>query len=100
MRLASAYTEIVVYGTRVPGYWAGKPAEGDTFFLYTEDRSYKKGDVLEFEGAFGSAPASVFDDETRVYRSGQITNIYVVWKARRAGPGAGREPASKRIPPP
>jgi hypothetical protein len=95
MRLSSDYTEIVVYSTRVPGYWAGQTYGGDKFFLYTLDKSYKKGDVLEFEGALGAAPAAVFDEETRIYRSDQVTNIYVVWRARLSGAGKVKEPAAK-----
>ena len=98
MRLTSDYTEIVVYSTRVPGYWSGKPSDPNTFFLYTQDRSYKKGDLLEFDGTFGTAPASVFDDETRVYRSGQMTNIYVVWRARASAVRSAQHPAPKGVP--
>ncbi len=86
MRLGSGYTEIVVNSTKVPGYWAGEIGTGERFFIYTLDGSFKKGDVISVEGAYGSAWAAVFDETTRVYQSNQPTNIFVVWKAARSEP--------------
>ena len=78
MKLTSDYTEIVVYSAKVPGYWAKRASDGEKFFLYlySLDGSYKKGDLLEVEGAFGMAPAVVFDDESRVYQNGQFTGQF------------------------
>jgi hypothetical protein len=85
MRLTNDYSYIVVSSAKVPGYWAREVGVGEVFFLYMTDSSYKKGDLLRVDGAFGSATAAVFDDETRVYRSGVInTNIFVVWKSVRS----------------
>jgi hypothetical protein len=95
MRLTSGYSYIVVSSAKVPGYWAKQVDIGEVFFLYMTDGSYKKGDVLRVDGTFGTAPASVFDDETRVYRSGVNTSIFVVWRAARSE-ADGQEPA----PPP
>jgi hypothetical protein len=97
MRLGSDYTEIVVNSTKVTGYWAGEIGAGERFFLYTLDRSYKKGDVISVEGAYGSAPAAVFDEGTRVYESGRMTNIFVVWKVAKSGPAHGEAPASSKV---
>ena len=87
MRLTSGYTEIVMEGSKVPGYWANRVGDGERFFLFTLDRSFTKGEVILVDGAFGTAEAAVFDDETRVYQGGARTNIFVVQRAAKAGPG-------------
>jgi hypothetical protein len=93
MRLTSSYSYIVVSSAKVPGYWAREVGTGEAYFLYTTECSYKKGDILRVDGTFGTAPAAVFDDETRVYRSGTNTNIFVVWKAAKTDVGQ-KEPPS------
>ena len=97
MRLTSDYTEIVIDSAKVPGYWSGQVGDGERFFLYSLDRSYKKGDVLTVDGAFGTATAAVFDDATRVYQSEQPTNVFVVWKAAMRGPGNHTPPPSRKV---
>ncbi|MGA2532562.1 MAG: hypothetical protein ABSG19_05940 [Candidatus Aminicenantales bacterium] len=97
MRLTSDYAEIVVDSAKVPGYWAGQVGDGERFFLYSLDRSYKKGDVLTVDGAFGTATAAVFDDATRVYQSEQETNIFVVWKAAMRGSENNGQPPSRKV---
>ncbi len=86
MRLRSGCTEIVMDGSKVPGYWATRVGDGEKFFLYLLDRSYRKGDVILVDGSFGSAMAAVFDDETRVYQSSAPTNIFVVQRAAKTDP--------------
>lgn len=86
MRLASGYTEIVMEGSKVPGYWATRVGDGEKFFLYTLEGSFRKGDVILVDGAFGPAGAAVFDDDTRVYQSNVPTNIFVVRRAAKADP--------------
>lgn len=86
MRLASGYTEIVMNSSKVPGYWATRIGDGEKFFLYTLDGSYRKGEVILADGAFGTAEAAVFDDDTRVYQSNAMTNIFVVRRAAKADP--------------
>lgn len=86
MRLASGYTEIVMEGSKVPGYWASRVGDGEKFFLYTLDGAHRKGEVILVDGSFGSAEAAVFDDDTRVYQSNAPTNIFVVRKAAKANP--------------
>ena len=99
MRLTSGYTEIVTSSAKVPGYWASRVGDGEKFFLYLLDRSYRKGDVIGVDGAFGTAPAAVFDDETRVYQSDFMTNIFVVWKAAKADPDKdGRVASGEALP--
>jgi hypothetical protein len=97
MRLTSDNTEIVIDSAKVPGYWAGQVGDGEKFFLYSLDRSFKKGDVLTVDGAFGTAAAAVFDDATRVYQSEQVTNIFVVWKAARRGSEKDGQPPSRGV---
>jgi hypothetical protein len=97
MRLGSNYSEIVVNSTKVPGYWAREFGEGERFFLYTLDRSFKRGDVINVEGAYGTARAAVFDDDTRVYQGDHTTNIFVVWKAVKTGPANDERPASTKV---
>jgi hypothetical protein len=97
MRLTSDYTEIAIDSAKVPGYWAGQVGDGERFFLYSLARSFKKGDVLTVDGAFGTATAAVFDDATRVYQSEQPTNIFVVWKAAARGSGKGGPPPSREV---
>lgn len=97
MRLTSDYTEIAIDAAKVPGYWAGQAGDGERFFLYSLDRSYKKGDVLTVDGAFGTATAAVFDDATRVYQSEQPTNVFVVWKAAARGSGKDGPPPSREV---
>jgi len=82
LRLTSGYSEIVVDSAKIPGYWAVQ-ADGETFFLYIRDTSFEKGDVIRVDGDFGSGVASVFDEETRVYRRDMPTKIFIVWKAAR-----------------
>ena len=94
MRLTSGYTEIVMDKSKVPGYWAVRIGDGEKFFLYTLDRSYGKGEVILVDGAFGTAEATVFDDETRVYQLWARTNIFVVQRAAKAGPGKDGRAAS------
>jgi len=90
--LTSDYTEVAVDSSKVPGYWGNQVAGGQEFFIYTLDRSYKKGDVLRVEGAFGATAAAVFNDETLVYQDGQIINIIVVWKVAVSAPPKDRQP--------
>ena len=97
MRLTSDNTEIVIDSAKVPGYWAGQVGDGEKFFLYSLDRSFKKGDVLTVDGAFGTAAAAVFDDATRVYQSEQVTNIFVVWKAARRGSEKDGQPLFRGV---
>ena len=96
MRLTSDYTEIAIDAAKVPGYWAGQVGDGERFFLYSLDRSFKKGDVLAVDGAFGTATAAVFDDATRVYQSEQPTNVFVVWKAAAQRHGKDEPTPSRR----
>ena len=96
MRLTSDYTEIAIDAAKVPGYWAGQVGDGERFFLYALDRSFKKGDVLAVDGAFGTAAAAVFDDATRVYQSEQPTNVFVVWKAAAQRHGKDEPTPSRR----
>jgi hypothetical protein len=86
MRLTSGQTEIVMNASKVPGYWATRVGDGEKFFLYTLDRSFRKGEVILVDGTFGTAEAAVFDDDTRVYQSHAPTNIFVVRKAAKADP--------------
>ncbi|MGZ7046310.1 MAG: hypothetical protein ACXVJK_08300 [Candidatus Aminicenantales bacterium] len=97
MRLTSDYTEIAIDSAKVPGYWAGQVGDGERFFLYSLDRSFKKGDVITVDGAFGTAAAAVFDDATRVYQREQPTNVFVVWKAAMRGPGNHTPPPSRGV---
>jgi hypothetical protein len=98
VKLTSDYTEIAVDCSKVPGYWGSQVNDGEKFFLYTLDHSYKKGDVIRVQGAFGPAAAAVFNDETRVYQVVPIVNIIVVWKAAVSGPGEDGQPRSWKDP--
>jgi hypothetical protein len=98
MRLASGYTEIVVEAAKVRGYWANQVGTGERFFLFTADDSFHKGDVLDVEGAYGRAPAAVFNEETRVYQNRLPTTIFVVWKAALAGASKGAGGATNKGP--
>jgi hypothetical protein len=98
MRLTSDYSEIVLYSTKVPGYWARQVGDAEKFFLYTLDGSYKKGDVISVDGAFGTATVAVFDDETRVYQSDYTANIFVVWRAALSSPRQDGQPTSRKVP--
>lgn len=98
LKLTSDYTEIAVDRSKVPGYWGSQINDGEKFFLYTRDHSYKKGDVIRVQGAFGPAAAAVFNDETRVYQVVPIVNIIVVWKTALSGPGDDGQPRSRKVP--
>ncbi len=99
MRLTSGYTEIIVEKAKVPGYWAVRVGDGEKFFLYTLDRSYRKGEVMLADGAYGTVWAAVFDDATRVYQSMVHTNVFVVQRAAKADPGlAGKAAPGKAAP--
>lgn len=98
MKLTSDYTEIAVDRSKVPGYWGSQVDDGEKFFLYTLDHSYKKGDVIRVQGAFGPAAAAVFNDETRIYQDGQPIIIFVVWKAAVSGTGEDGQPRSWKVP--
>ena len=97
MKLISDYTEVVVDSSKVPGYWASQVSDKERFFLYTPDLSYKKGDVIRVEGTLGTTTAAVFDDETRVYQSVQVINLFVVWKAAISRPGADRQTEANKV---
>ena len=99
MRLVSGYTEIVMNASKVPGYWAARVGDGEKFFLYALDGSYRKGEVILVDGAFGTAEAAVFDDDTRVYQSNAPTNIFVVRKSAKASPDKDGRAASGEDPP-
>jgi len=98
MRLTSGYAEIVVDKSKVPGYWAIRVGDGEKFFLFTLERSYRKGEVILVDGAFGTVEATVFDDETRVYQLWSRTNIFVVRRAAKAEPSKGGRSASGEAP--
>jgi hypothetical protein len=86
MRLTSGYTGIVMNASKVPGYWATRVGDGEKFFLYTLEGSFRKGEVILVDGAFGSASVAFFDEETRVYQSGARTNVFIVQRAAKTDP--------------
>ena len=98
IKLTSDYTEIAVDRSKVPGYWGSQVNDGEKFFVYTLDHSYKKGDVLRVQGACGPAAAAVFNDDARIYQDGQIINMIVVWTASVSGPGEDGRPRSRKAP--
>jgi len=81
MTLTSDYTEIVVFSSKVPGYWARQVSDSEEFFLYMQAGSYKKGETMKVGGVFGTTMAAVFRDETLSYEREHVTNIFIVWKA-------------------
>jgi len=80
MALTSGPTEVVISSSRVPGYWADQL--GQEFFLYTRDRSFKKGDQVKVEGPYGGASVTLFRDDARTYFRGSPVPllVLVVWK--------------------
>ena len=84
LKLTSSFTEIAVQSAKVQGYWASQIADGERFFLFLWDRenSFKEGDVLEVEGAFGPTFAAVFDENTRIYVSDAPINLFLAWRAK------------------
>ena len=97
MRLTSDVTEIAIASNKVPGYWARQEG-GDAFFLFTKQTPFRKGETLKVVGAYGSAEAAVFEEETRVYQSARPTLIFVVWKATPLGPERTARPEASKVP--
>jgi hypothetical protein len=104
MLLTSGPAQIALSSSKVPGYWAREVGGEQEFFLYTQDRSYKKGSRVKVEGPFGNAYPSVFRDEAGVYLQGYPLYVLVVWKMARSPDQNDDEPASQetknRVPRP
>lgn len=87
MILTSGPTEIGMSSSRIPGYWAEQPVDnaeaGQSFFLSTKDRSFRKGDRVRVEGPYGQAAPAVFLDDTGAYYDDYPTYVLVVWKIER-----------------
>jgi len=96
MLLTSNRTEIVLFSSKIPGYWAKQVSDEEEFFLSTQIRSYEKGCYVRVEGPFGNAFAAVFRDETGDYISEYPTNILVVWKMAENKIQKDAQPTSKK----
>lgn len=101
MLLTSAFTEIAIFSSKVPGYWATQLGDEQEFFLSTNVSSYTKGDHVRVDGPFGNAFASVYRDETGVYLSaygqGIPTAIIVVWKMAKYKAKNEVQPVSEKV---
>lgn len=88
MILTSGPTEIGISSSRIPGYWAEQTVANteakQSFFLYTKDVSFRKGDLVRVEGPYGQAVPAVFLDEAGAYFRDYPTYILVVWKIERS----------------
>jgi hypothetical protein len=60
---------------------------GQEFFLFTSDRSFKRGDRVVVEGPFGPATAAAFREDKGEYMRWYSVFILVVWKIRKEDPG-------------
>lgn len=83
MILTSGPTEVVISSSKVPGYWARQPDSDQEVFLYTRDRSFKRGNLVTVAGPFGGSFMAAFREETGVYTKDLSAPLLVVWKISR-----------------